>query len=353
MADDARRPAPRLTPPREAIAPPLPPADAEFFQMLRLFEAGGQRFGRGRSPADEPARLGQQVREVFATRDVAELQPATNRRPPRARLNNFGLLGPEGPMPLHLTRWTLDRLSQRWFATDEEGVASDTTFADFCDLLQHRAATLHYRAWADQRLEVQNDHGEDGRLDAMLAALAGTGMPGQRHRDTVPDGVKLTHAPALAQQVSGPDRLVRFVAAVVGARVELVEFVGEWIDLPRRLQSRLGAAGATLGAGAVAGARIFQRAGRIELRIGPLGRAAYDALLPGRPALRRLVDAIRFAIGEALVVDLRLVLARAEVPRARCDSAALGRDAWLPGRREEDAGDMVVRAAVGRTHEAA
>ena len=35
--------------------------------------------------------------------------------PARVTVNNLGLLGPEGPMPLHLTRWVLDRLSQRWF----------------------------------------------------------------------------------------------------------------------------------------------------------------------------------------------------------------------------------------------
>jgi hypothetical protein len=114
MADDARRTLPDLK-------PGLDPRDMDFFELLRRLEAGGQLFGHSGRPEREPARLGQAVRLGFATRSVADFHPGAERRAVRIEQAVIGLLGPEGPMPLHLTRWVLDRLSQRWFAGGAEG----------------------------------------------------------------------------------------------------------------------------------------------------------------------------------------------------------------------------------------
>ena len=86
----------------------------------------------------------------------------------RVTVANLGLLGPEGPMPLHLTRWVLDRLSQRWFAGADAHETSDTTFVDFVNILQHRMIALFYRAWADAHPAVQVERRVGGRVRSML-----------------------------------------------------------------------------------------------------------------------------------------------------------------------------------------
>ena len=332
MADHDRQPEPDLSRSH--------PADMDFFELLRRLEAGGGRFGGPGRPDREPARLGQEVRMGFATRDVAEFRAGSEGVPPRVSVALLGLLGPEGPLPLHLTRRVLDRLAQRWFTAGVDGATRDTTFLDFANLLQHRAMALYYRAWADQNPAVQADRGASGRVRAMLAALTGGGAD-----EVAP--VKLGQAAALGHQVLGAERLTGLLGAAIGLPVRVVEFVGAWTAIPSRLQTRLGHAHAGLGRDAVVGPRSFARQHRIELRVGPLGIRDYCSMLPGGERLARLRRAILHGLGESLDVDVRPVLRVGEVPEARLGAAALGHTAWLQPLRDSDAADLRIAAVVG------
>lgn len=343
MADDARQ-----SPPDLRDRPAFHGYD--FFELLRQLEADRRLFGRGGRPDAEPARLGQQVRLAFAARDVVRHEPASDGAPCRVTVTNLGLLGPEGPLPLHLTRWVLDRLSQRWFAGQEGRETSDTTFVDFANILQHRMIALFYRAWADAQPAVQVERTTGGRVRAMLGALAGIGLPGTASEpaDAALDIVKLRQAGALASQVEGPERLTSFIAEAFGVPTALKEFVAAWIALPPGLQTRLGKAHASLGRGAAIGPRVFSRQSRVELRIGPLDLPTYMGFLPGGRRFAMLKRAVRNLVGGGMDVDLRLVLASAAVPAARLGEAKLGRTAWLPRPHgAPDAEDMHVRILVG------
>lgn len=370
MADDARQPSPDLSaqdlrepPPAEAAARPEPareaapeiaapaPSDAfDFFELLRRLERGGRRFGHAGRADAEPARLGQHIRLGFAVKDVAEFRPG-GEGPPRVTVANIGLLGPEGPMPIHLTRWVLDRLSQRWFGGQDQRETSDTTFVDFANILQHRMMALYYRAWADNHPEVQVErHGSSG-LRAMLSAMAGIGLPGTANPAL--DPVRLRQAASLGQQVESPERLTLFLAEAFRVPVAIREFVASWTEVPKALQTRIGAAFAGLGRGATIGPRVFSRQSRIELRLGPLPLHVFESFLPGGRTIEQLRGAVRELTGSATDVDLRLVLRRDAVPKARLGSARLGRTAWLGWPEERgDAEDMLLRTFVGWRPEA-
>jgi type VI secretion system protein ImpH len=336
MADDARPASDDLTP---------DPLGLEATELLRRLERRGGRFGHAGPPGHEPARLGQQVRLAFATRDVAEVIPGADGRPARVVVAAPGLLGPEGPLPLHLTRWVLDRLSQRWFAGAAEGATSDTTFLDFANMLQHRQIALHYRAWADCRPEAQAEREGGGRPRAIVAALAGLGLPGSE--DAEFGALRLAQAPALAHQVQGPERLTGLLAAALRVPVALSEFVGAWTLIPPRLQTRLGRADAALGRSAAIGPRVFRRQDRIEVRLGPLSRAEFEGFLPGAPGLAALAAVTRRVLGDTLEVAARLVLRRGEVPAARLGATQLGRDGWLAPRADVGAELRLGRLVAG------
>lgn len=319
-----------------------PVEQMNFFELLRRLEAGAGRFGHGGRPDREPARLGQEIRMGFATHDVAGLRAPTGNAPAQVTVKLLGLFGPEGPLPLHLTRRVLDRLAQRWFSGDIDGATSDTTFLDFANMLQHRAMALYYRAWADQNPAVQVERDQAGRLRAMLAALAGAEIGAD---EIAP--VKLGQAAALGHQVLGPERLTGLVAGAIRLPVSVSEFVGSWAAIPLRLQTRLGGPYAALGRTATLGPRSFTRQSRVELRVGPLDLACYRTLLPGGDVLRRLRRAVLHGLGEAFDVDVRPVLRAGEVPAARLGEAELGRVAWLAPRGGRDADDLCLRAVVG------
>lgn len=331
MADDAGQPRPDLTGDVPA------PETMGFFELLRRLERDGSRFGRSGGPAKEPARLGQRARLTFGTRDVAGFHPGT---PPRVDVEVLGLLGPEGALPLHITRWVLGRLSDRWF-TDGSDAASDTTFLDFCNLLQHRMMALYWRAWGDARPEVQIEHDAAGRVRALVEALAGVALPGTKPR--IPDAqtrLKLRHATSLGRQVTSVERLTAYLSDVLEAPVSLVEFLGTWTEIPPRLQSRLGRLHAQLGRSAVLGSRSFQRQTLVELRVGPLSLARFAQFLADPELTQRLRHAIRHAMGREMEFNLRLVLDAKDIPDARLGHCQLGRTSWLSPKRQRHADDL-------------
>jgi len=343
VADDAGQPRPDLSGDLAA------PESMGFFELLRRLERDGARFGRSGGPSREPARLGQRARLTFGTRDVAGFHPGT---PPRVDVEVLGLLGPEGALPLHITRWVMGRMSDRWF-NDGSDAASDTTFLDFCNLLQHRMMALYWRAWADARPEVQIEHEAGGRVRALIEALAGVALPGTKPKG--PDAqtrLKMRHATSLGRQVYSVERLTAYLGDVLDAPVTLVEFLGTWTEIPARLQSRLGQAHAQLGRSAVVGARSFQRQTLVELRIGPLPLARISEFLADPALTARLRHAIRHVMGREMEFNLRLVLARDEIPDARLGQCQLGRTTWLSPTRQADADDLRLYH-VARVEEAA
>ncbi|BCG82020.1 type VI secretion system baseplate subunit TssG [Mesorhizobium sp. 113-3-3] len=345
MADDARQSLPDLKEPATVAAEPLLES-SDFFELLRRLEQRGGLFGHSGTADREPARLGQHVRLSFSARDVVKLQDAGEKAVARVTVANLGLLGPEGPMPLHLTRWVLDRLSQRWFTGADAEQTSDTTFVDFINILQHRMIALYYRAWADAHPAVQVERSVGGRVRAMLEAMTGIGLPGTQ--DPELDTVRLRQAGSLASQVDGVERLTLFLATAFKVPVQIKEFVAAWITIPAALQTRVGKAYAGLGRGATIGPRVFSRQSRIELRVGPLSLDDFRSFLPGERRLGLFKKAVRDMIGETLDVDLRIVLARDAVPPPRVGTVQLGRTAWLARPVEKgDADDLRLHTIVG------
>ena len=338
MADVARQPRPDLN------GQATDPLATGFFELLRRLETETQRFGRSGGPADEPARLGQRVRLAVATREIAGFRPGDDLHPTEIDVEVLGLLGPEGAMPLHMTRWVMERLSEKWFAGDGDRATLDTAFLDFCNMLQHRHLSLYWRAWGDARAEVQVELGSGGRARAIVDMLAGLGLPGVERggfeRDGADAALLRRHGTSLASAVHGAERLVRLVGDLLQAPVRLLEFVGQWIDVPVALQTRLGSRYGELGKTAVAGARVFERQSKAELQVGPLSLPAYRILAEDAALKDRLGRMIRFCVGREVDFDLRLILSAPEIPEPALGAAQIGLTTWLSPKRTADAADL-------------
>ncbi|TGV63852.1 type VI secretion system baseplate subunit TssG, partial [Mesorhizobium sp. M00.F.Ca.ET.149.01.1.1] len=74
----------------------------------------------------------------------------------------------------------------------------------------------------------------------------------------------------------------------------------------------------------------------------------FKSFLPGERRLALFKKAVRDMIGEALDVDLRIVLAREAVPPPKMGTIQLGRTSWLSRPAEKgDADDLRLRTVVG------
>lgn len=321
----------------------------DFYATLRRIEclyADKPRIGQAARPADEPVRLGQDASLSFAAAPIAAFRAGDGQRPPRLTQRIFGLLGPNGPMPLHLTEYARERLLHH----------GDAALVAFLDTFHHRLLELFYRAWAQAQPTVNMDRPRDDRFADFVGALIGIGSPRLRRRDVAGDHVKLFHAGLLVRQVRNAEGLGALLASFFRLPVRIETFVGHWMRLPTSERTRLGApgAGTRLGVGAVLGESVWDRQHKFRIRIGPIDWAAYVALLPGGRALARLVALVRQYIGFELEWDLHLVLAHAHRPVLSIGGPTrLGWSTWLGSARDDrDLGDLVldVESVLARRH---
>lgn len=311
----------------------------DFYQAMRRLEclhASTPRWGRARRPADEPLRLGQDPDLSFAPSSLAALEPGADGRPPRLQVRLFGLLGPNGPLPIHITEYARDRLRQ----------AGDPTLSRFLDLFHHRFLTLFYRAWAQAQPHVSHDRPDDDRFAAYLGSFIGLAPATVRGRDAVPDLAKFFHVGTFIRPTRNAEGLRAVLQQFFRVPVQVEQFVGHWLELQPAERTRLGREGAVLGVAAVAGRRVWDRQHKFRLQMGPLTLAQYEAFLPGGARLRQLVDWVRLYVNLEYAWDVRLRLRREDVPALRLGAGRrLGWTTWL-GRRpaKDDAADLCLDA---------
>lgn len=295
----------------------------DFYQALRRLEClhpEQPRWGRALKPTDESMRLGQEPAMSFAPASLSALVRPANSVAPRLEVRFFGLFGPNGPLPLHLTEYARGRLMN----------AGDPTFARFADVFHHRLLTLFYRAWAQAQPTVSLDRPEEDRFSYHLGALFGLGMPSLRERDALPDFTKLHHAGLLSRQVRNAEGLAQFVSGAFRVPAQVEQFVGHWMPTDMRDRTKLGSSTARLGRNALAGKRVWDRQHKFRLHIGPLSLEQYLALLPGTQGIRKLSACVRNYVGDELAWDARLTLRKADIPQLKLGKQArLGLTSWL------------------------
>lgn len=315
------------------------PHGFELFAALRLLERahpGRPGLGLSSRPAEDAVRLRQPPSLAFAAGDVSTYTPGTADAPAVLDTPVLGLFGPNGPLPLHLTEYAIERAQN----------ARDTTFAAFADVFHHRILSLFYRAWADAQPAVQAERCGDDRFSRQLGALAG--LRPMRAGDDPVVGHALRHvAGRLLSQVRNPEGLRDLLQLAFDVPVDIVGFIAEWMPLPDESRLRLGRRHVSgLGTTAVIGVHVRGAQHRFRVRLGPLDAARFRAFLPGGAALDELGSLVRGYVGDGQAWDVQLVLHAGDVPAMRLGLAGrLGLDSWL-GRRAwdlEDAGDVIVR----------
>jgi type VI secretion system protein ImpH len=309
------------------------PWDYDFFQALRLIECESAhlpRLGHSQRLADDPLRLGQKPDCSFAPSTLAGLEAGRDGGPPRVEQFFFGLVGPNGPLPLHLTEYSRERQRNH----------GDATVKRFMDVFHHRLLTLFYRAWAEAQPAVSHDRPDDDYFAERLASLSGRGMPALHGHAPLTDNARYYFTGHLAAQTRYPDGLKAILSEYFQMPVRIEEYVGQWLELPER--NRLGRAASSLGVDLCLGSHAWDRQHKFRILLGPLDLAEYHRLLPDGEHFEQLAAWVQEYYGEELDWDLNLILKRSEVPPLGLQgSARLGFDTWL-GIPGADAGDLLL-----------
>ncbi|WP_175948279.1 type VI secretion system baseplate subunit TssG [Burkholderia pyrrocinia] len=301
-----------------------------FFALVRRLAAHPSLdpVGRALRPQAEPFRFGQQPSLAFAPREIADARVERGRL--KLRVTGLGMLGPNGPLPRHVTEIARNR-SERHF---------DPTLVDFFDLFHHRYLTLLYRAWAAAQASAGLDRPDAEPFSFYVASLVGLDM-----RETA-SGLLPTHALLGAsahrvREARNPEGLRATLERYFGVPVVIEEYVWHWIAVDAAEHCRLGDAGAAaqMAQGAMLGELAPDRQCRFRLVIGPLDIGRYLRFTPRGEDLPRLVEWVRAFVGDELAWEVELRIAPGDVPPAMIgDTQQLGWSAWLGGT----AGDALV-----------
>jgi type VI secretion system protein ImpH len=318
------------------------PWDWDFYQALRRLEAlhpDRPRIGRSVRPAQDAIRLAQIPTVEFAPATLAGWDSQRDGNPARLLVHFFGLFGPDGALPLHLTEYARDRTRNY----------RDSSFQHFADIFHHRALSLFYRAWANSQPTVSFDRPKDDRFALYVGALIGLGMDALRDRDAMPDLTKLHFAGHFACQTRHAEGLSSILSAFFDVPVRVECFIGTWLAMPEADRTRLGESPRTaaLGRTALLGGRVWSRQHKFRVVMGPLDLDDYRRLLPGGLSFHRLIPIVRNYIGDTLIWDVNLILRREQVPSICLGrQGQLGWTTWLtPRDAPTDAADLFLDAS--------
>jgi type VI secretion system protein ImpH len=308
----------------------------DFFMLLRLLEnmhPDLPRIGTSLRPRDDSVRFIQNPEMKFHATAIDHFQPAIESRPARLAVHFFGLTGPNGALPLHLTEHARERIRNH----------SDPTFARFLDIFHHRMLSLFYRARAVAEPTTSLDRDDDDPFSRYIGSLIGRGTEPMQSRDSVPDFAKLHFAGLLASPTRPGSGLAAILRGFFEMPIRIEQYVGHWLHLPLSAQTRLGSSGGAerLGHGTVVGSKVWDCQSKFRIVIGPVGLVQYRQMLPGGESLVRLLDWVRNYVGDALEWDVNLILKKEEIPALILGTCQLGWTTLMHGLAPQaDAGQL-------------
>ena len=315
------------------------PHKFDFFQAVRLLEnahPGLPRIGTSLRLRDDPIRFAQSPTLAFAPSALARFQAGEGDAPPTLDQRFFGLFGPNGPLPLHMTEYARERARR---------MPSDRALVRFLDMFHHRLLSLLYRAWAEASPAVSLDRPDDDPFSRWVGSVAGYGQATLMGRDSIPDGARLAASGILGRAVHGAEGLERILNDFFRVPVRVHQWQPHWMRLPEDAHSRIGMRNApvALGQSAVIGAKVWDCQTRFRVEIGPLTLEQYKRFLPGGESMKRLRDWVLNYIGYELSCEMHLVLEKDEVPAVKLGAAgALGWTSWLGPRHVDAPADDLV-----------
>lgn len=333
------------------------PGRFDFFQAVRLLERLAelghdesgknvrQPIGYDRHPANEFVRFAASATLRFPATLIQKLRWRNKtEEPAEATVTFMGLTGPSGVLPDHYTEMLISRRRLR-----------DRTLGTFLDLFNHRLISFFYRAWEKYRVPFSWERSQrapdaEDPFARALMALAGMGMASPQHRTDIADELFMRYAGFFARPSRSAHMLEGFLHSYLDMPVAIRQFVGRWQPLETEDRSRLPSAfqpqgqHCALGSGAMLGEAVLDVQAGFRVQIGPVSYRQFTDLSPAHPALKRLVQLIRLAVGPEHDFDIQVLLRGEDIPPSALTmdedrALRLGQNAWI--------GDLRSRAEIG------
>lgn len=290
-----------------------------LFPLLRRFEALAPklpRIGKARLPKSDIVEIGQSPSQGFAPATIASIEVKRG----RASVSNFalGLLGPMGPMPVHLTE----------YAQYEKRYAKDRPFGRFLDLISGRMLQFFYRAWADSQPVTYLDRPADDRFANYIAILSGAD-DGSHENSAFPRQARLHYAGFFASRRSAIG-LQDSLSHLLGQPLVVQQFQPRWQSIEQADRSRLGRSFCELGTDAILGSQVRTVTDAFRVVIRAQSYRDYLSLMPPGKRFAIAAEALDAFAPSHLEWDLAVELDGKQAPPVKLDGKGrLGWTSWI------------------------
>ncbi|PHM73443.1 type VI secretion system baseplate subunit TssG [Xenorhabdus kozodoii] len=307
------------------------PWQFDLFQTLRRIDAQSGAYytlGSAPLPKHELLRLGQKASMIFAPSTIAGVKQRENSKLYDILIYSFGLFGPNGPLPLHMTE----------YAHTRQYNYQDPTLGAFANLFHHRLILLFYRAWANTQPTVSLDRQDNQRFCHYLSCLVGMGLPAQQKPDTINDHARYLLSGHLSRQGHGAEGLEKILSCYFNIPLKVVQNIPQWLKIETQDQAQLKAGRnmPQLGKSTFLGIALYDIQHKFRIELGPLSMDEYDLFLPGGSKSRQLRDWVYQYLGIEYAWDVRLILHQSAVKSTHLSAPTkLGLNSWL-GKIEPD-----------------
>jgi type VI secretion system protein ImpH len=311
-----------------------------FSDVLRYLEAchpEKPRLGESLRLSDDIVYLRQFASLAFAPCELERFVTGGQNTPYEMVTYSYGLFGPNGPLPVHLTEYSIERRNH----------FRDTTFSAFADIFHHRLMSLFYRANANADPAVCMDRPQSNAFDQYVGALAGIYLEPDRYGDS-DTYLRLYHAGLFAHARRSGDGLAALVSSAFRIPFEVQQFTAAWLLLRRSDQTALGVFGQSnqLGVSSVLGQRVYDCQHKFTLFASLTTAASLHKLLPCSDGFGRLKRLVAEYTGPSFAWDLKVSLPGKAVPEWRLgnnQNSLLGWSLWLNKPKEEETVVIAIR----------
>ena len=305
----------------------------DFIAAVRRLECTHEskpRVGDAGQLRDEIVRLSQHVSLGFKGNALHSLDATQGEYDARLYINFLGLLGSNGPLPLHFTEYADQRKRHH----------ADPTFVEFIDLFNHRLLSLFYKASVQFDPSVCFDRRDNNTYSDVIGALCGILPAASSGRDRVSEEVKRHYPGWFTTSAKSPDGIKSIVEDCFNLPVKVSEFVGGWLSLPADSRAVLGGSRPLqLGHSHCLGKRVWSRRHKFAIELGPMDWDTFQSFKPSLSQCGKLADLVRQYVGDEWDWDLKLTISAGEVQPLKLNgSRALGFDTWSVGRRGQSTG---------------
>lgn len=262
-------------------------------------------------------RFGQSANLAFQPQELDKILQKD--RYIKVNIKGFGLFGPNGPLPLHISEYTYSKKHHQ----------KEQTFNDFLDMFHHRLISLFYKAWRNAQDVVSLDHHDTWMFSRYIASIAGVAD----HRDFESNDHlynQLYYSSYFLNKNMPIANLKSMLINYFKVPIEIKENIGQWLDATEFSTSLSIQNTQTLGEGLLIGDKIFDATQKFRIQIGPLSPDIYLKFLQGKEFAKKLLMWVEQFCRYQYQWDIELIIDKVKIDQKTLGQGlTLGFTSWI------------------------